>query len=227
MQGSEASIGIAQQFRELSASDWAGVVATFAIFLYLIWSLNQFDRTTLIPITTERVLVVGASSGIGRATALKYASRGAKVAVMARRAAELETIPMLELTSKSPAILLVSSAAAIIPAPTRSLYVASKGASLLLYQSLAIEHPRIKFSNVIPATVEGNFRASTVDGGDTKEEAKGVLKRDYVATCCVDAVDRGVKVMFLPGRYRLFHLLYWLFPSVVERGAARKYNWQP
>ena len=39
--------------------------------------------------------------------------------------------------------MLVSSAAAIIPAPTRSLYCASKAASLILYQSLAIEHPKI------------------------------------------------------------------------------------
>ena len=38
------------------------------------------------------VLVTGASSGIGRALALEYARRGAKVAVLARRAPELEAL---------------------------------------------------------------------------------------------------------------------------------------
>ncbi len=40
----------------------------------------------------ETVLITGASSGIGRALALEYARRGARLAICARRAAELESL---------------------------------------------------------------------------------------------------------------------------------------
>lgn len=136
-------------------------------------------------------------------------------------------IPLLESSSRSPAVALISSAAAIIPAPTRSLYCASKAASLILYQSLAIEHPKIAFTHVMPATVEGDFRASAVDAGPVREASpnKHGLKRDYVAHRIIHAVDHGVKEVFLPWWYvRFGHLLYWIFPSVVEYFSRKKYN---
>ncbi|KAG9012336.1 hypothetical protein FRB93_001758 [Tulasnella sp. JGI-2019a] len=133
-------------------------------------------------------------------------------------------IPMLELTSKAPAILLIASAASIIPAPTRSLYCSTKGATLLLYQSLAIEHPRIKFSNVLPATVEGNFRAGAVDAGPVRENLGSALKKDYVAKECIASVDSGKTNVILPISYRAAHALYWIYPSLVHRFAKNKYN---
>ncbi|KAG9104583.1 hypothetical protein FRC06_001049 [Ceratobasidium sp. 370] len=233
-------------------------------------------RTQVIRTTDERVLIIGASSGVGRATAVAYAKRGARVTIVARRAAllqELEQeciqaweasadkagrvlpivadfgneddmarvrdtirqawngldtvviaagvsalqpvmnivkqggvghikavafkalegnyigplvsaatlIPLLETTSEKPAIALISSLAAVVPAPTRALYCSTKSASLVLFQSLAIEHPRIKFTNIIPSTIEGDFRASAVDGGDTREVLKGALGKQVVA----------------------------------------------
>lgn len=72
-------------------------------------------------------------------------------------------IPMLIGTSKSPSILLISSLASVIPAPTRAIYASTKSASLLLYQALAIEHRAITFSLIMPSTVEGDFRVSAVD----------------------------------------------------------------
>ncbi|KAI0749500.1 NAD-P-binding protein [Daedaleopsis nitida] len=136
-------------------------------------------------------------------------------------------IPFLSATSPSPSILLVSSLAAVVPAPTRSLYTSSKASSLLLYQSLAIEHPSIAFSYLIPGTVEGDFRASAVDGGPVREADpnKHGLKRVDVARRCVQAIDRKEKVVFMPAWYgRLAHFGYWLAPSVIERMASRKYN---
>ena len=49
-------------------------------------------RHGLISPTEERVLILGASSGIGRVLALKYTKRGAKVCVVAHRSAELELV---------------------------------------------------------------------------------------------------------------------------------------
>ena len=121
----------------------------------------------------------------------------------------------------------MSSAAAIIPAPTRSLYCASKAASLTLYQSLAIEHPKIRFTHILPATVEGDFRTSAVDAGPVREASpsKHGLKRDDVAQRLINAIDEGEKEVFLPWWYvRIGHFLYWITPSTVEHLARKKYN---
>ncbi|KAF3763966.1 NAD(P)-binding protein [Cryphonectria parasitica EP155] len=272
----------------------------------------------------ERVLILGASSGVGHTIAKKYAQRGAKVCVVARRAdkikaleaecgkeclgqvadmtvvedmvrvrdaisaawggldtihvcagvsalqpilslagsssvgedagaegiqaavdiagravqgnfngplvAALTFIPMLERTSSSPSILLVSSLAALVPAPTRALYAATKASSLLLYQALAIEHPRVAFTFVLPSTIEGNFRASAVDSGPVREADpnKYGLKTEYVAARCIGAVDRretgSIVLPWFPNM--LGHHLYYVWPSFVERIAAKKYNFK-
>jgi short-subunit dehydrogenase len=134
---------------------------------------------------------------------------------------------MLYRTSKSPSILLVSSLAAVIPAPTRSLYASTKSASLLLYQSLAIEHPHISFPLIIPSTVEGDFRASAVDGGPVRESNpnKTGLKTLAVAQRCIQAVDAKDKAVFMPGYMRFAHILYWLFPRFIEWRARVKYQY--
>jgi short-subunit dehydrogenase len=94
----------------------------------------------------------------------------------------------------------------------------------LLYQSLAIENPKVKFAHVLPATVEGNFRAGAVDGGAVHENLKGALKPDYVAQRCIEAVDYNQGNVFLPWSYSVYHKLYWIIPSLVTRGAKKKYN---
>jgi short-subunit dehydrogenase len=96
----------------------------------------------------------------------------------------------------------------------------------VLYQALSIEHPNITFTSFMPATVEGDFRASAVDSGPVREldpNAHG-LKREDVARRCIDAVDDGEKAVFMPAHMRFGHLLYWVWPAFVERAAKRKYN---
>lgn len=135
---------------------------------------------------------------------------------------------MLTRTSTAPAILLVSSMAALVPAPTRALYAATKASSLLLYQAMAIEHRNIAFTFIVPATIEGDFRASAVDSGPVRENDpnKHGLKIDYVAARCIDAVDKGVRgnviMPWIP--YAFGHHMYYIWPSLVERIAAKKYN---
>jgi short-subunit dehydrogenase len=134
---------------------------------------------------------------------------------------------MLIRTSTSPSVLLVSSAAAIIPAPTRALYAATKASSLLLFQALAIEQPRIAWTFLLPSTIEGNFRSSAVDGGPVREgdPNKHGFKIDYIAQKCIDSVDQGITGnIILPWFYTLGHFVYYLWPSVIERGASKKYN---
>ncbi|KAJ6608837.1 hypothetical protein B0H10DRAFT_2066309 [Mycena sp. CBHHK59/15] len=135
-------------------------------------------------------------------------------------------IPLLTNSSKAPAILLISSLASVIPAPTRSLYASTKSAALLLYQALAIEHPEIAFSLVLPSTVEGDFRASAVDGGNAREADpnKHGLKREAVARRCMEAIERREKNVFIPWGMGPAHMLYWLWPAFLEWRARVKYN---
>lgn len=151
-------------------------------------------------------------------------------------------IPLLERTSPSPSILLLSSVASLIPAPTRALYAATKSAALLFFQSLSIEHPAIAFSSVLPASIEGDFRGSAVDAptpstatNNREEEVDGQegkkkkpekkLRRDAVAQASIDAVDFGTRTAWMPGWYRIAHALYWIWPAFIERGARKKYGY--
>ncbi|KAF8624473.1 hypothetical protein AX15_005856 [Amanita polypyramis BW_CC] len=303
--------------------------------------LRLRGRKSLIPPTHERVLILGATSGIGRSIARQYAERGAAVCVVGRRAELVEEvsaecgkwataerrrkglgvcaditdveglvrvrdvierewsgldtliiaagvsallplmevaqvahstgmypdtdanadcpsagiqrakdvayeavkgnyigplvsavtfIPLLQNTSPSPSILLLSSLAAVIPAPTRTLYASTKSASLMLFQALSIEHPRIAFSHVLPSTVEGDFRASAVDGGEKnvreKDPNKYGLKREDVARKCVRAVDGRERMVFVPRAMEAMMWVYWWFPGFVEAFARRKYNFE-
>jgi NAD(P)-dependent dehydrogenase (short-subunit alcohol dehydrogenase family) len=60
--------------------------------IYKSFAKKKSRRHGLVSPNEERVLILGASSGIGRVLALKYAKRGAKVCVVARRSAELELV---------------------------------------------------------------------------------------------------------------------------------------
>ncbi|KAJ3574994.1 hypothetical protein NPX13_g4186 [Xylaria arbuscula] len=141
-------------------------------------------------------------------------------------------IPMMQRSSASPTILLVSSVAAFIPAPTRALYAATKAASLLFFQSLAIEHPEITFSCIMPATIQGNFRSTAVDVDPLLrrgEPNKKGLTVEYVAGRCAEAVDLGLGgTVVLPWfPYAIAHHLYYIWPSLIERHARKKYGFEP
>jgi len=317
-------------------SSYTASITFGVLFLVgVIFRVNSFSkrrshRPEVIAPVTERVLVLGASAGIGRALAHQYAERGAKVCVVARKSTELEVVrsecdvrapapdsvlnicaditsaedlvtireaisekwhgldtlivaagvsalrPVLEIagvegpsitqpdlegvrrvedaalaaikgnylgpllsvvtmipfmrnTSASPSVLLISSLGAVIPAPTRAIYGSSKAASYILYQALSIENPSINFSYVLPSTVEGNFRASAVDGGPVREvnPAQVGIKREVVAERCIRAIDTREKIVFVPSFYRFAPFLLWIWPSYVERKAAQKYRFAP
>ena len=87
----------------------------------------------------------------------------------------------------------------------------------------------ITFTFVMPSTIEGDFRASAVDSGPVREANpnKYGLKRGDVARRCITAVDAQEKTVFMPGVTRYGHLLYWIWPRLVERFAMKKYNYHP
>lgn len=118
---------------------------------------------------------------------------------------------------------------ALVPAPTRALYGSTKASTLNLYQALAIEHPSIAFSFVMPMTVEGSFRASAVDESGARNaepNAKG-LKISTVASKCIQAIDYGEKSLIMPKKMVIAPFLYALCPTLVERMARKKYDYNP
>lgn len=145
----------------------------------------------------------------------------------------------MQSASPHPSILLLSSVAAVIPAPSRALYAATKSASLLLFQALSIEHPHIHFSNVLPGTIEGNFQSNAIDlptvaaildpettilQKTSNSPLSKKLPRVEVARRCVEAVDHGDRTVWMPSWYQYAHALYWVLPSIIERGAKNKYH---
>src|SRR5258706_579940 len=196
---------------------WSSVAIIPTLLLLLHTLLKKRGtRTFRVSPSTERVLILGASSGIGKEIALtalagNYLGPLLSAVTFVRFIIPFQLtwfthagtvqIPMLESTSPSPSICQISSIASIIPAPTRSIYGSTKAASFILYRSLSIEHPRIGFSIVCPATVEGDFRGSAVDSGDVRESLKGALKAEFVARECEKAVNVGTKLAFMPREY--------------------------
>lgn len=155
----------------------------------------------------------------------------------AATAAVLATfIPLLQLTSALPTIVLLSSVAAFVPPPTRSLYGASKAAQLHLFQATAVEaqaqaekgtpkRSNIAFLAMAPATIRTSFRQSAIDidgepGGEAPKDAawddkKGsseILEAAEVAKRSIKCADKGVRgVVALPGKYRVVR---WIYPIV-------------
>lgn len=63
-----------------------GISIALFSFLYFV-SKNLYNRYSKVPKLGERVVVLGASSGIGRSIARQYAERGARVCIVGRREA--------------------------------------------------------------------------------------------------------------------------------------------
>ena len=114
-------------------------------------------------------------------------------------------IPVLQTTNSSdPVIVLLSSVAALIPAPTRALYAATKAAQLQLFESVALEceshanfelvraaakagkrrperRHAVRFVSVCPGTIMSDFRVSAVDvrpgeEGEVKDASWGAMQ---------------------------------------------------
>ncbi|KAK0551355.1 hypothetical protein OC846_003316 [Tilletia horrida] len=104
--------------------------------------------------------------------------------------------PLLQLSSEAPSIHILSSLAAMFPAPTRALYGATKAAQLILAQGFELEtdsqvglegelHPtdtaaaaaaqrtkraKITFVYLCPGTILSDFRRSAVDLPSTEDD---------------------------------------------------------
>ncbi|CCU99249.1 unnamed protein product [Malassezia sympodialis ATCC 42132] len=77
-------------------------------------------------------------------------------------------LPRLQTNSKAPYVCIVGSLASLVPAPTRSMYCATKSAQQMLVQSVAAEcasqakingYAHVHFVVLAPSTVQTSFRS--------------------------------------------------------------------
>lgn len=146
-------------------------------------------------------------------------------------------IPYLQTKSKRPYVAVIGSLAALVPAPTRALYCASKAAQQMLVQSVAAEcasQARIAGRNLVrfvvlaPSTVATSFSTRmTVGPKNTRSRSlKKMLSPESVGNTVVECVDRNkTGVVPMPYKYFLVWLLAPLLPGLVERGAHRRYEY--
>lgn len=97
-------------------------------------------------------------------------------------------LPLLQSTSRTPLIHHLSSVAAIVPAPTRCLYAATKAAGLAGFRTAAWEQvgtdrdsasgaskvkKEVRFVSILPGTIDTDFRrksSSAVNKGKPPAE---------------------------------------------------------
>lgn len=155
-------------------------------------------------------------------------------------------LPLLSAYSPQPTVVYLSTVAAVLPTPTRTLYSGSKGASHALLASLALESDilglGVEFIEILAGSVNTSLRTRAVDakGANVEPPSKYSLEPAAVATSVIEAVDQGpassgkvemlrLRQVWLPERpYRWAHLLYWLPGKFgrrkVEDGAREKYR---
>lgn len=147
-------------------------------------------------------------------------------------------LPLL-LQSSAPRIVVFSSVAAEIPAPTRAIYAANKAALSMLLRSLRIEleglvasvqiQPRktIGITIVHPASINTGLRTSALDASSDSEQPRErkAMSPLYVAQRTVSAIARGQDEVWLPDSYWwISKVAMILVPGLVKSGAKRKYG---
>ncbi|KAK3827533.1 MAG: hypothetical protein J3Q66DRAFT_320496 [Benniella sp.] len=152
-------------------------------------------------------------------------------------------LPSLTKTSVAGNIIVVSSMAGKVGAPTRSIYSASKHAAQGFFESLGMEVERngIHVGIVSPGTVLTDLRQSAVDQpqpsasasdqnvvGETKKVA-GTKKGAMTAKACAEGIvhgsDHRQHDVVMPWFYHVSLALKLIHPRLVRRLAKKKYGY--
>ncbi|KAG0000953.1 hypothetical protein BGZ80_003549 [Entomortierella chlamydospora] len=151
-------------------------------------------------------------------------------------------LPALTRTSAAGNIVVVSSMAGKLGAPTRSIYCASKHAAQGFFDALGMEVERtgVHVGIVSPGTVDTDLRQSAVDlpkpgsstaGSDGSEPKKiaGTKKGAMTARACAEGIVRGSDLrqqeVVMPWFYSVSIALNLITPGLVRWLAKKKYGY--
>ncbi|KAI9009658.1 hypothetical protein BC832DRAFT_379956 [Gaertneriomyces semiglobifer] len=129
-------------------------------------------------------------------------------------------------------IVVVSSLAGSLAAPTRSLYASTKHALNGFFNSLRIEIARygVTVTVALPGSVDTDLRGSAIDateasnGQPSKDGSGSKLRPEACAKAIIHAADLRLREAYIPAKYRLSTLLHYFLPDLIDRMAARKYG---
>ncbi|KAI9316611.1 hypothetical protein BX666DRAFT_1858170 [Dichotomocladium elegans] len=166
----------------------------------------------------------GLESALERITNINYLA----AVRLARR-----VLPVLIETSKAPNLILISSLAGRVGAPTRAMYAGSKHAVHGFFDSLRVEVEPfgVHVGIVCPGTVDTDLRQSAVDGQLGKQDqgvagsTKGKLSPTVVASRIIAASDQREREVFVPAL--MGHLAIWaklVAAPIVDWAAKKKYG---
>lgn len=150
-------------------------------------------------------------------------------------------LPALTQTSTAGNIIVVSSMAGKIGAPTRSIYCASKHAAQGFFDALGMEVERtgVHVGIVSPGTVATDLRQSAVDlpkadatsstGAAAPVKVTGTKKGAMTAKACAEGIVRGSDLrqheVIMPWFYQVSIVLQIVSPSLVRWLAKKKYGY--
>ena len=141
-------------------------------------------------------------------------------------------LPILIETSVAPNIVIISSLAGKVGAPTRALYAASKHSLHGFFDSLRVEVEQynVHIAIVCPGTVDTELRKTAVDigkddGGPIAGSTRGKLSPEAVAQRTIDASDQREREVYIPALFGYLAIWAKLIASRwVDWAAKRKYS---
>ncbi|KAJ1991663.1 hypothetical protein GGI25_004070 [Coemansia spiralis] len=137
-------------------------------------------------------------------------------------------LPMLARSKGS--IVVVSSMVALVAAPTRSLYTASKQAVSGYFCAMRMEIQRqfnVAVTIVYPGTVATDLRLAALDRegpGPVAGSASSKMSAQKCAQQIVRAAALRERELITPLPYRISAMVHTVAPSVVEHMARKKYG---
>lgn len=140
-------------------------------------------------------------------------------------------LPLLISSSTSPNLIIVSSMAGKVGAPTRALYAGSKHALHGFFDSLRVEVSpyNVHIGLVCPGTVDTELRNSAVDKalgkGDVAGSKKNKLSANQVAKRIIEASDKREREVYIPLWFGYIAIWAKLIAApLVDWAAAKKYK---